>query len=352
MKILYIGWVGAGNVGDELMLDSFKTLVNKKFGDKYKVFHQMCSEKFDGFEKYDIICLGGGSILADGFIKIMHRGLRAGKKIIIWGSGYDSTLSLDDVEKIEKHKIAYIYPDSIEEKLNDIAREAMYFSVRGPITYSILEGSNIDMTNIIISGDPGFLLEYEEKTVKKIFKKEDNVVAINIGTALNRIYGTNEAFILSELQRVTERLLKKGYKIYLYPVWSHDIKVMLEFYKNLSETENVILDMDIRKGTELLKIIEECKFTINFKLHPNIISAVAGVPFIELCYRVKGYDFARSIECEFLTVNTDCEDIFGEINKIVELIELEGSNISTKILANIKKYKKILSESVDSLGDV
>lgn len=346
MNILYLGWVGANNIGDELMLDNFRRLAKVKYGEDCTVTGLFCPEEYNDFEKYDLVCLGGGSILLEGFIAVLYRALEQGKKVMVWGSGYDDLLGSEFIERLEKSYISpYIYSDLTEEKLNEIAKKADFFGVRGPLTYKILEKSNIDMTKVIISGDPGFLLEsadLKEKGTNLNFTKEDKVVGVNMGTSYNNIYGGREDLLQEELVQVCKNLLKNGYKIYLYAMWPTDLDLVLSLYKKLPESENIILDIYIHSGDELVGIMENCVFTINFKLHGNIASAMARVPFICLGYRLKAYDFVKSIECEELNIPTDTKNIVDEIEKCIALIEKNEDEIVKKIDRNILKYKELI----------
>ncbi|MDQ1004181.1 polysaccharide pyruvyl transferase WcaK-like protein [Neobacillus niacini] len=67
--------------------------------------------------------------------------------------------------------------------------------------------------------------------------------------------------------------------------------------------------------------MQKCTFTINLKLHANVLSAVAGIPFIALGYRFKTFDFAISIGLGDLVVPTDDSNIHRSILNLVDYIE-------------------------------
>lgn len=351
MRILYLGWVGANNVGDELMLENFKALAYKKFGPKCRVTGIFPSEAYNNFAIYDMVVLGGGSVLLEGFINIMYRALEQGKRIMIWGTGYDELLGEKFINRIENSYISpYIYSDATEVKLNEIAKKADFFGVRGPLTYKILEKSNVDMSKVFISGDVGFLLEGEELDMAGTnldFTKEDKVVAVNVGTSNNRIYGQREDVVIESVTRACNKLIKQGYKIYLYSVWTRDLDYSLQVYQRLEPSSEVILDLVIHSGSELVTIMQNCIFSINFKLHGNVISAVAGTPFICLGYRLKAYDLLKSIDCEDLNISTDKENLEEEILNKVLYIQENSEAIIEKMANNIEKYKQIQLKTFD-----
>lgn len=351
MNILYLGWVGANNIGDELMLNNFKKLSKEKYGDNNEILGVYPQGDISNLiNNSDMLCLGGGSILLEGFIDILYDGLEKGKKIMVWGSGYDGILGRDFIDRLEKSRISpYLYSDTTEFKLDEIAKNSEFFGVRGPLTYKILEKSNVDISKIKISGDPGFLLDDYNGSIMGTntnFKKSDKVVAVNIGTSYNRIYGGNEGRVLEGLVKVCDNLIVNGYTIYLYSLWSVDLKVQIELYKRLIDKNKAILDLNIYDGEKLKSILKNCVFSINLKLHGNIISATADIPFICLGYRLKAYDFLKSIDLEQLNVPTDTEDIEDEIMKKVSYIENNYESIKSKIKSKIDGYKIILKGSL------
>ncbi|MGL5615049.1 MAG: polysaccharide pyruvyl transferase family protein [Sarcina sp.] len=352
MKFLYIGWVGFKNVGDEILFKCFENLVKENLGESVIVKGGYFEADFSDFEDYDVICLGGGSVLLDGYISILYRALEAGKKIMVWGSGYDELTSVDFIDKLENLKIpAYVYSDITEERLDILLEKSICFFVRGPITYKILKKSNlINERKIVISGDPVFLMKKDENFINPLnFSKGDKVVGINLGTSFNHIYGQNEAELNNEMKKVVESLVKGGYKIYLYSLWNQDIDTLINFYNSFEETSKIILDIENRTGEEVLGILQYCEFSINFKLHGNVISSVAEIPFICLGYRLKSYDFMKSLDCEELMIPTGEENIAEKILEKVKYIESNKVKIVEKIKNKINNYRKILRKTFENL---
>ena len=164
-----------------------------------------------------------------------------------------------------------------------------------------------------------------------------------MGTSYNRIYGGREDLVEEELIKVCKNLLKNGYRLYLYAMWPTDLDFVLKLYKKLPKSKDVILDIFIHSGEELVSIMKNCIFTINLKLHGNVASAVARVPFICLGYRLKAYDLVKSIECEELNIPTNSPNIAEDIEKCIIFIEKNKDEIIEKIDRNIKKYTDIIT---------
>ncbi|MGL5693221.1 MAG: polysaccharide pyruvyl transferase family protein, partial [Peptostreptococcaceae bacterium] len=324
-KIFYIGDLEYKSLDNELRFECFKRLFYKYLDyDKYSLVYSNPNINLYDIDDYQTIVLGGGSILLDDYINIIYNGMQKNKNIIIWGSGCDLS-SKEFINILENtNDPPYLYSYSIEEKLQELSSYCKYFGISGPLTYKLLNKSFIDTSNILISGDPGFLLS--EKKINKsnpIFKFSDKekIIALNWGTCENGIYGENELFIEDILSKTCNTLIDRGYKIYIYPLYKNDISACQDLYKKIKQNNNdVILDTNIYSSGEILSILKRCYISINLKLHGSIISSVANVPFICLGYSFKCVDFVKSIGCDDLLIFTDeissYQNLIDKINYI------------------------------------
>lgn len=346
MKIFYMGWVGNNNIGDDLMLDNFKKCMSIYNKEKEGVYPSYPNVDINEINNYDIIVLGGGSILQYDYIKVLYNALNSGKRVIVWGAGYDC-LEKEFIERVEKSNVPpYLYTDEQEQMLNEIAERADFFGVRGPLTYKLLEKSFINMDKIKIIGDPGFLVEEEMRESSPINKLKDkkNIIAINYGESNNRIFGQDQEKLEEDVIYLCNKLISKGYSLYLYSMWENDLDSLIRLYNKILDTKDVALDLNLYNGGELVSILRKCKFSINLKLHANIISLVANTPFVCIGYRFKSYDFIKSINCEELIVSTDSKGFNEEVFNIIKYIESNYKNIKVKMDKEYKKYKEGLEE--------
>src|SRR5690625_744752 len=89
-KILYIGWIGYRNLGDDLLWNIFESLGKKYFlSNQITVTPSFPSVNLQELETYDTVVLGGGSLIAPAYIKLLHKAIKMKKKVVIWGSGVD-----------------------------------------------------------------------------------------------------------------------------------------------------------------------------------------------------------------------------------------------------------------------
>ena len=323
-----------------------------KVYEKYKI---ICKdvEKVKVSKEYDVVVLGGGSLLSIKRIDFIYEQMNLGSRIFIWGSGCDYFDKESLKALTENNKLIKVYPDNINKIIYNISNKCEFFGVRGPLTYNALQNCTNNFNKIIISGDVGFLLK--EKNLNndipiKGINDDSKIVAVNWGTSKNNIYGQNEKNIEDNLVKICKYLLNNNYIVYLYKMRTKDTDSILQLYKRVGPHRNLILDTNLYSGGELLSILKKCFFSINFKLHGNVISATANTPFICLGYRSKCFDFVQSIGCDKLIVSTDELNIYSEVICRTEYIVNNYDEIKTTMQNHINDYRiKLLSPFVNNL---
>ncbi|MFE7063524.1 polysaccharide pyruvyl transferase family protein [Sutcliffiella sp. NPDC057660] len=351
-KVLYLGWLGHTNLGDELMWDVFREkffkLANTKKYELYSSDRQRLfklKKKRHLLKHFDVIVLGGGSLLTPSYINILYNAINVNKnvEIIIWGSGIDwiekEQLNLINPKigfnSRRNNKEFNIFPNRLFiSKLQKVINHSKYVALRGPYTFQALKLMGVNLDKVIISGDPGIL-------VKGNFANNtsgEKIVAINWGTAKNKIYGKNELYIEEELVKVAKKLIGLGYQICIFPVMDHDIYPCKQLYQKINDQVNVRVITKLNNQYETAKLFSTCNFSINFKLHANVLSAVAEIPFISLGYRFKSFDFSKSVDLENLVVATDDSNLSEKILEASNYI-VEHHNKPHNLMKNMQKHK-------------
>ncbi len=87
-NVLYLGWLGYKNIGDELMWDIFKQKFNEKVDkSKYRLIPSdkkrlsMLKRNKRQLRHYHTIVLGGGSLLTPSYINILFHAIQIKKDI-------------------------------------------------------------------------------------------------------------------------------------------------------------------------------------------------------------------------------------------------------------------------------
>lgn len=337
-KILYLGWIGFRNVGDELMWELFLRHGKERWkSEHYEIVPSVPGVPYKQVEAYDAVVLGGGSLLIPGYLDLLHRAVLAGKPVWVWGSGYDG------MEKVPSKQLA-VYQGKMREQLTDIAKHASFFGVRGPFTYQALADSGIPMERIQISGDPGMLLNHERKVLGSM-GKAGQVVGINWGTAYNKVYGGDEKKVEEALAAAAKQWIRQGYQVLIYPVWGPDLDACRSLAARIGEPGNVQVTEKVLSAEEVMSLVEGCRFTVNFKLHANIISHAAGVPFVCLGYRFKCFDYAYSVGVPDTIVPMDAAHLQERLLQAASRLGSSRNGILSKLRRHQEHYRERLMKS-------
>lgn len=340
-RILYLGWLGQGNMGDDILFDIFKTLLIRAGEDSKCNLIVDSALPISNFElditRYDLVVLGGGSLYALEFWEdLCLRAKENNIPLATWGTGFD----IRDSKSIEQIAEAHENGKTMtlnRDKTAEILKYAELASARGNITYSLL---NQEKVNVI--GDPCLIFSHlfdsypQIEEIEGFLDKNDRYVLVNWGTSYNNICGNNEDNIAFELKKCIYSLIDKGYKIIIYPIWTNDIEICQKLYNEI-QSQNVYCLKKVYELGYIAGLLAKASFTINFKLHGNIISAAMNKPFIALGYGIKSYDFAESIDCKELVVFTH-EALENEIKSKIDLIERSYDIIVEKINHHINLY--------------
>lgn len=341
-KLLYIGWIGFNNLGDELLWNIFKDTCAKYFDDnQLTITPSLPGIDLNKLEQFDTVVLGGGSLLLPGYLQILQNALHQGKSVIIWGSGIDwvEKANLDLLTNDKLSSLEQNFKQQDIDVLDEVIERAVFVGVRGPLTKKAIEimlgKEKSQKVNII--GDPALLLQHTNSS-----NSQEKIIGINWGTTFNRLHGANEELVEKQLVEAAKKLINKGYKILIYTVWTDDIPHCERLYKKINNPENVSLDKNLYTEQQLIEILSKCKATINFKLHANLLSLTANVPAIALGYRFKVFDFAALLGFEKFVLSTDSKDLTNEILDRVEIIENTESQILKQYVFTQQKYTPLL----------
>lgn len=322
-KVLYIGWIGFNNLGDELLWHIFRDTCTKYLDmEKITVKPSMPGTDLKNLDEFDTVVLGGGSLLLPGYLQILQNAIHKGKSVLIWGSGLDwieeSNLNLlinDQLTSLEQN-----FKQKDIDVLEEVLEHALFVGVRGPLTKKAIEimVGKEKSEKVKIIGDPALLLQNKD-TIKPHI--QDKLIGINWGTTFNRLYGANESLVEEQLVAAVKRLIEKGYKILIYTMWSDDRSHCERLYNKIGDTENVQLDKNIYTEQQMIHKLSTCTATINFKLHANMLSMAAGVPAIPLGYRFKVFDFAALLGLLNLVVSTSSKQLTNDVLDRIAMIE-------------------------------
>ncbi|WP_020616167.1 polysaccharide pyruvyl transferase family protein [Paenibacillus daejeonensis] len=351
VKILYIGWVGFNNLGDELMLDVFRQRV-AQMGDHYRVKAvnvEPESLRRVNPQQVDYIVVGGGSLLSNihtnsFLLGWLSQAQDLGAKVMIWGSGMDRIPATALASLREQREANLTISPQAAMTIKRVVDRCIWTGVRGPLTQALLYQMGIP--RVKISGDPAFLLpEYAAMETPEQSPRTVKTIGVNWGTANNNVYGQNELRVENELAQTLKQFIRQGYHIYFYTMWDQDRASAKRLFDKVGgEANQVTWDSKVHHQNQLIQILAPFAFTINFKLHANYISLAAGVPFIALGYRFKVYDFAYSVGLQDYVLSMNTENIGESIIALGSKIEHNRQGLVTSMAQAHSKYGQIVDE--------
>ena len=292
--------------------------------EKYKVIPSMPGVDIKNLSVYDTIVMGGGSLLIPGYLDLLHEAVRQEKRVIIWGSGHDrlNPFSFGSGEPAESKEFCV--------KVQEVVENAAFCGVRGPWTFEYMRQMGVSMDRVTVSGDPAMLTSPPASHADDE-ETHERWIGINWGTSYNRIYGKDEAYVENQLASAASFLIEEGYKIYLYPVWGPDREACKRLYDKIAAPDKVVYDAEVHTYEHYLQLMKRFDLTINFKLHANVLSAAANVPFICLGYRFKSFDFTHSLSLPQLVISTDATQLAERILKAADYVQANKMAILNQI---------------------
>ena len=346
-RILYIGWVGFGNQGDDLCYEIFVNIMSKKAQERdikldikgiYPAsFTEFSLARLDP----DLVVLGAGSLFEPVYLKPLVLANQNSIPTAIWGSGYDSMLqSPIDPSNIDRDSAFMI---------RQVVQHAQLVGIRGPYTMEMLEAIGASHADLHIVGDPGLLLDQKEASapLPELDDANSPIIAVNWGTASNKVLGGDEKKVAADLRDALRHLGDEA-TIVIYPVWPKDIAACRSLHQDLDHPNCILLDR-VPSMDELITLYTKSIFSVNMKLHANVFSAACGCPFLCLAYRMKGFDFASSLDLTEFTILFSDPDRKEKMQNAMETLQRNAEGERKRLREKSEQYRTKLSLLTDSM---
>lgn len=303
IKILIIGFYGAPNIGDELMLHVLisKLLENKRMDITIMLCDnpQYNCEKWDNVSilhlpktrsdfivlanSFDYVIWGGGAMLDDSLNKdkeaykshipvilkeLSNVLIRKNNKVVI--IGVSSNTKIEDKEYISS--------------LSDIIEGAYYCSVRDTFSKEVLVQLGIESKKVDIIYDIVFALEYKPSIQ---IESSKNVIGLVLIGDENR---QRIKFIIEEAIHFIEEQNEANWEIQFIPFYTYvncDIDYINSLVKEIDfkSVKYTIIDEIINIDT-LVELFMKCTIMICMRYHASLLCLKYGIPVINLIYDV------------------------------------------------------------------
>lgn len=324
MRILYIGYLGFQNVGDEVCFEAFEQTVRKWSAQEHEVVALPLGEtvaQFHARKPIDVVVIGGGSLLQGAiFLSLAEEAFSLGFPLFFYGTGIDYLPKKTAKAYLKGENVLpkQYFADRVvpEARIKAVLEKATYVGVRGPLTLQFIKSLGVSNEKIDIIGDSGFIFTAELDGLSRMLDTVNVVtpfVAVNWGTIYNKCFGFSEEAVEQQLIDSIYWLDQKGYQVVIYPMWTEDLPICAALYEKVKNLKSVTYIPKVYTASEISDFLSEAAFSINYKLHGNILSAGSGTPYIKLAYRSKGIDFSSSIDWMQHTFTTDTPSILKSI---------------------------------------
>lgn len=364
-NILLVGFYGAPNLGDELMLETLleymKSIQNKSITimladnpeyniDKYKdvkfIHYPKTLYDFNIIaQQFDYIIFGGGAIIDDKqynnensykydlgtiLVKLAIRGIAFNKKVICLALSASTNLTNEDYLR----------------KLEYIINNSYYFSVRDSFTKNALSEKFKHLDNKIIQIQDIVLAN---KTIYKKLSKENKPISkesIDIGIVwianddnldkINKLLQDIEQF------RIAQKIKKCN--INFIPFYEYK-NIDTKFYERvINSNSNGKMDFKIEKIAnnidEIIDIFTKNDIIIGMRYHAILIACGLNIPCVSICY---------DIHAHYLNKINYLNNVF-ENSTILSYTNFSDEDVIKNIQISLSKDKYKIAKEIEILA--
>jgi polysaccharide pyruvyl transferase WcaK-like protein len=282
LRVRYIGWQGHGNVGDDLLFEVWR---DRLHGIDLVVDGVNLDRA--GLE-IDAVLVGGGTLLLQpDWISVFEQVRRAVPDVPWFGVG----LGAQDPTFCPPTNL-----DSMLGRWRDVVPMFERLSLRGPLSSAYLHAAGM---TVPVAGDPGLMTLPDTQVIPKRPR-----VAINLagGVAVGR-FG-EPGSVVGAVGDYIKALRADGFDITLMPLYHADV-APLRGLADLVDLDGVALAEPTISAVK--HTIATSNVVICERLHAGCLAAVTGVPFIQMAYQPKCFDFASSINWPHVLASSACD---------------------------------------------
>ena len=369
--LVYGGWFGSGNLGDEAILIGVRKILEKHLPEARLTAlsidpdytERTCGVEavklesprtviknrrayFDLFKEAEACIVTGGTPFYDyGHLsRIIHMGLPSikEKKLICFGVGSKPITSLKGREITRR-----------------ILRHSLSISTRDQPSKDILLGmlrhsSNRILPLVNLTGDSGLFLDTSVRTDGKW------------GPVLfcpRRLMGANKKLYhekidpqaisrVRHMQAIAaDRLVETGYDVVFMPfhtVYPDNDLEEIRVIRNLMKRESQVIPRPSSPETGL-RLISESTMVVGMRLHSLVLAASCGVPFTSINYDIKIGGFMSHMGLDGLKCSPK-----GGLRGLAEVSESimdDRRVISRKIRGRVTEVRRLIRDDADRLAD-
>ncbi|MPV37615.1 polysaccharide pyruvyl transferase family protein [Georgenia subflava] len=277
----YLGWVGQGNIGDELMFNAHSHVLAPR---------ELRPVGLDGPGRRlmngrrpsaEVLLLGGGTVLnLDSWGRRLDKVTRIldYERLIVFGPGAEDT---------EFGIRRGLVSEEGQRTWRRLMSEAAFIGVRGPRSQHTL--SKLGISSVVV-GDPGLCVPLRRISPHTSLAGRPQI-ALNltgVRNALPKMYEWR-----AEVARAAATWKRRGCLVNVFGMDSGDVMATLALLQQFGVQADKWIDRP--SVSSLTQFLAGTHLVVSERLHGAIVSANLGVPFLHLGYKPKSFDFLESI---------------------------------------------------------
>ena len=362
--LVFGGWFGSGNLGDEAILQGVNKIFTEKIPEvrlialstnpKYtfeqtgvravqiespKKFVYKINRYLKLFREVDAHILSGGTPFYDysHISRLIHMGLPAFKnrKVFCFGVGCKpiNTLKGRKITSLILKNTAMI---STRDTPSKQILQSLFWREYQPIT--VTGDSSLMLNPVKVGRENGFILFCPRRlnvNNRTLYHQELDEATIN----KIRLLQANLA----------DLFIEEGYKVSFIPfhcVLPDDDREEINEICKLMRHNAELLPRP-KNTKEALEVIGKAYLLVGLRLHSLILASLQGTPFVSINYDIKINGFMRHMFCSdyFIEVNQELNDLYDKATLIIN----NQKEISKYLLKRVNTLKKLIGFEADRL---
>ena len=356
-QVLYLGWLGRGNLGDEALWQAFAELVPGAAAfpapsiTRARIAHLLRGLGMTGWAQGLIrrhqrqylrdfpgrtVVLGGGTLIGShSWLDPLRDALALGYQVHSFGTGM-----LD----MNFWAGRQAYPDDMRDHLaqwRDVLTRFQTLSVRGVQTRRALESIGLACE---VTGDPVVLFTEQAE----VSLPGQRVVGLNWGDARGQLWGGDERAVADTLRTLADALIRDGWKVLVYAIYGPDAALCRQWIPTLERPAEVELLVERHDPRRYVQLVRRCDVFVGMKLHATALAFVGQVPAIMLEYRPKCADFMETMEAGGRNVRCDRLDP-ASLRAMIETVYADRDAVRRQQHEISLQYRQRISDHVGKL---
>jgi polysaccharide pyruvyl transferase WcaK-like protein len=341
MKVLYVGWTGQQNLGDDAIADA---LVPHVPGiEPWHVPHDPL-----GFARKALtegpfgrgrrtVLLGGGTVIGRRNWRLLLTAtglaLAGARPWHLIGAGVEDPAFQGRNSFSDNGELA---------RWRSVCARFDRVTVRGPRSKALLDSVGIDAR---VVGDPALL--HEPAAVAPA----DKLVGVNLGFG-DDLWGHDHERVVTAVAELVRELVTDGWTARLIVINPKDRGYALDCLRQAGVPEERAEIVTTLTVPDFLAAAGECTVLVAERLHALVLGAVAGTPLAGLEYQPKCADFLESVDAWGVRTDAVTADGLRErVDDLAEHREAESRRLLDAVAALREPLRAELAHIRDTVSD-